>query len=108
VVAQPAGWPPFTTCGWLPDPTQPHANGRRRGEARFGSLVRHASDLITVIGPDGTITYQSPSIERLLGYDPDDMSGRRFDVLLDPSDGNRVREMLADVAAAYRDSGRLP
>jgi PAS domain-containing protein len=37
---------------------------RQRGEARFGSLVRHASDLITVIGPDGKITYQSPSIER--------------------------------------------
>jgi diguanylate cyclase (GGDEF)-like protein/PAS domain S-box-containing protein len=76
---------------------------RRRGEARFGSLVRHASDLITVIGPDGTITYQSPSIERLLGYDPDDMSGRRFDELLDPSDGNRVREMLADAAGLARD-----
>ena len=37
---------------------------RRRGEARFGSLVRHASDLITVIGPDGKISYQSPSVER--------------------------------------------
>ena len=43
---------------------------RRRGEARFGSLVRHASDMITVIGLDGTISYQSPSIERLLGYAP--------------------------------------
>jgi diguanylate cyclase (GGDEF)-like protein/PAS domain S-box-containing protein len=76
---------------------------RRRGEARFGSLVRHASDLITVIGPDGTITYQSPSIDRLLGYDADDMAGRRFDELLDPSDGDRVREMLGDVAALARD-----
>jgi diguanylate cyclase (GGDEF)-like protein len=46
---------------------------RRRGEARFGSLVRHASDLITVIGPDGAISYQSPSIERLLGHDAEGM-----------------------------------
>jgi diguanylate cyclase (GGDEF)-like protein/PAS domain S-box-containing protein len=76
---------------------------RRRGEARFGSLVRHASDLITVIGPDGTITYQSPSIERLLGYDAEQMAGRRFDELLDPSDGDRVRDMLADVAALTRE-----
>ncbi len=76
---------------------------RRRGEARFGSLVRHASDLITVIGPDGTITYQSPSIERLLGYDPEDVVGRRFDELLHHSDGDRVREMLADAAAVARD-----
>jgi diguanylate cyclase (GGDEF)-like protein/PAS domain S-box-containing protein len=76
---------------------------RRRGEARFGSLVRHASDLITVIGPDGTITYQSPSIERLLGYDPERMVGRRFDDLLDPSDGDRVRELLLNAAAVARD-----
>jgi diguanylate cyclase (GGDEF)-like protein/PAS domain S-box-containing protein len=76
---------------------------RRRGEARFGSLVRHASDLITVIGPDGTITYQSPSIERLLGYDPEDMAGRRFDDLLHASDGDRLRDMLADAAAVPRD-----
>src|SRR4029079_18936401 len=26
---------------------------RRRSEARFGSLVQHSSDLITVLGPDG-------------------------------------------------------
>ena len=76
---------------------------RREGEARFGSLVRHASDLITVIGRDGTIIYQSPSIERLLGYDAETMTGRRFDELLDSSDGERVRAMLADVAATARD-----
>jgi diguanylate cyclase (GGDEF)-like protein/PAS domain S-box-containing protein len=76
---------------------------RRRGEARFGSLVRHASDLITVIGRDGVITYQSPSIERLLGYDAEHMTGRRFEELLDPSDGDRVREMLVDVAALARE-----
>jgi diguanylate cyclase (GGDEF)-like protein/PAS domain S-box-containing protein len=76
---------------------------RRRGEARFGSLVRHASDLITVIGPDGTITYQSPSIDRLLGYDADSIAGRRFDELLHPSDGDRVRDMLSDAAALARD-----
>ena len=76
---------------------------RRRGEARFGSLVRHASDLITVIGPDGTISYQSPSIGRLLGHSAEDMVGRRFEELLHPSDGDRVRELLLDSASVARD-----
>jgi diguanylate cyclase (GGDEF)-like protein/PAS domain S-box-containing protein len=76
---------------------------RRRGEARFGSLVRHASDLITVIGPDGMITYQSPSIERLLGYHPDEMTGRPFEGLLDSSDGDRLRDVLGNAAAVPRD-----
>jgi PAS domain-containing protein len=43
---------------------------RRRSEARFGSLVRHSSDLIIVLGPDGRVDYQSPSIQRVLGYEP--------------------------------------
>jgi diguanylate cyclase (GGDEF)-like protein/PAS domain S-box-containing protein len=76
---------------------------RRRGEARFGSLVRHASDLITVIGLDGRISYQSPSIERLLGYAPEDVTGRPLDELVHPADGGRVRQMLADGAALSGD-----
>ena len=76
---------------------------RRRGEARFGSLVRHASDLITVIGADGTISYQSPSIERLLGFDADGMVGRRFDELVAPSDRERVAAMLANASVVARD-----
>ena len=32
--------------------------------------MQHSSDLITVVGSDATITYQSPSSERVLGYSP--------------------------------------
>ncbi|MGZ6637559.1 MAG: putative bifunctional diguanylate cyclase/phosphodiesterase [Solirubrobacteraceae bacterium] len=68
---------------------------RRRGEARFGSLVRHASDLITVIGADGTITYQSPSIERVLGYAPEAVIGTPFARLVDPGERGRLLQVLA-------------
>ena len=71
---------------------------RRQGEARLGSLVRHASDLITVVARDGTVTYQSPSIERLLGYTPDEVTGRRFDDLVAASDRTRLQEVLAEDA----------
>ena len=40
---------------------------RRRGEARFGALVGQASDLIVVLDPDGTVTFSSPSVGRILG-----------------------------------------
>jgi PAS domain-containing protein len=52
---------------------------RRQSEARFRSLVAHSSDLITVLNADGIVTYQSPSIERVLGYRVDEVEGRRFD-----------------------------
>ena len=42
----------------------------QRSEARFASLVQNSSDLITVVGADATITYQSPSSEHVLGYTP--------------------------------------
>jgi diguanylate cyclase (GGDEF)-like protein/PAS domain S-box-containing protein len=79
---------------------------RRRGEARFGSLVRHASDLITVIDPDTTVTYQSPSIERILGYPAGDMVGQRFDRLVAPSDRAHLARRIA-VAAAGKDAEPL-
>ena len=36
---------------------------RRASEARFATLVQNSTDLITVLGADGTVLYQSPSIE---------------------------------------------
>ena len=55
---------------------------RRQSEARFRSLVAHSSDLITVLDGDGIVTYQSPSIERVLGYSVDEIEGTQFDRLL--------------------------
>ncbi len=72
---------------------------RRRGEARFGSLVQHASDLITVIDADGAISYQSPSIERVLGYSAEAVIGTAFDRLVDPADAGRLANVLADGGA---------
>src|SRR5262249_62220048 len=47
-----------------------------RSESHFRSLIENASDLIAIVGPDWCFRYQSPSIERLLGYGPDELVGR--------------------------------
>ena len=41
-----------------------------RRERHFRSLIENALDVIAVVAPDGAILYASPSVERLLGYDP--------------------------------------
>ena len=69
---------------------------RRTSEARFGSLVRHSSDLITVLDADSKVIYQSPSIENVLGYTPDEIVGTRFDRLLPIGERNRLAHLLAD------------
>jgi diguanylate cyclase (GGDEF)-like protein/PAS domain S-box-containing protein len=68
---------------------------RRQSEARFRSLVAHSSDLITVLDADGLITYQSPSIERLLGYRVDEVEGTRFDRLLSETDRPLLAQLIA-------------
>src|SRR4028118_1300952 len=42
----------------------------RRNEERFRALIENALDIITVLGADGIIRYESPSIEKVLGYKP--------------------------------------
>src|SRR5205823_2092613 len=70
---------------------------RRQSEARFRSLVAHSSDLITVLDADGVVTYQSPSIERVLGYRADEVEGTRFDRLVGEADRPRLAQVVADV-----------
>jgi len=65
---------------------------RLRGEERFAALVRHASDLIAVLSPDGAIQYASPSVLRLLGEAP---SGR----VISAGDRVRVERAFAAVLA---------
>ncbi|MGA2925124.1 MAG: EAL domain-containing protein [Solirubrobacteraceae bacterium] len=69
---------------------------RRASEARFASLVQHAHDLITVLDRDGIVSYQSPSIERVLGYRAEELAGTRFEALLLPGENTRLVALLRD------------
>jgi PAS domain-containing protein len=45
----------------------------RRSEKHFRALIENASDIITIVNVDGTIGYESPSIERVVGYKPEEL-----------------------------------
>jgi diguanylate cyclase (GGDEF)-like protein/PAS domain S-box-containing protein len=68
---------------------------RQKSETRFRSLVGNATDLITVLDAGGVVTYQSPSIEPVLGYSPEETEGRRFDRLLAAADLPRFAQILS-------------
>ena len=69
----------------------------RESEERFRSLVQNAPDVITLLGADGTILYESPSVERILGYAPEDLVGENAFDYLHPNDSGRVFGVFADV-----------
>ncbi|MBZ5534349.1 MAG: PAS domain S-box protein [Acidobacteriia bacterium] len=58
----------------------------RKSEEHFRSLIENASDLIFVLNADRTIRYGSPSIERVLGYKPEDYIGKDALEFADPAD----------------------
>ncbi len=58
----------------------------RDRERWFRSLIENGSDLITVVEADGTIRYESPSIRRILGYEPDELVGAPRFSMVHPDD----------------------
>jgi diguanylate cyclase (GGDEF)-like protein/PAS domain S-box-containing protein len=58
----------------------------QKSEARFRSLVQNSSDVIAVLEVDTTVRYPTPSVERVLGYAPDEIAGTKLSTLLDPDD----------------------
>ncbi|MFA9446789.1 putative bifunctional diguanylate cyclase/phosphodiesterase, partial [Egicoccus sp. AB-alg6-2] len=67
-------------------------------ESRVRALLATASD-VTIVISDAEVVYQSPSAERLLGYTPGALLGRRYLDLIHPDDRattiDFVRELLA-------------
>jgi len=70
----------------------------RRSESRFQTLVRHASDVILITRPDTTITYQTPSAERILGYPQGSLEGVRLTTLLHSEDIENALARYGNVA----------
>ncbi|MGA2211208.1 MAG: EAL domain-containing protein [Acidimicrobiales bacterium] len=70
----------------------------RRSEARFQTLVQNASDVILIARPDTTITYQTPSAKRTLGYEPGSLDGIRFTTLIHPDDVEQALAAYTGVA----------
>jgi len=69
-----------------------------QSQRRFASLVKNSSDVVMVTEPDTTIRYASPSAHRVLGFEPDELEGRRFAELIAPDDRTRALSFLTAMA----------
>jgi len=58
----------------------------RLSEEYFRALIENASDIISILNTDGTIRYQSPSGERLLGYTMEELAGKNAFEFVHPED----------------------
>jgi PAS domain S-box-containing protein len=63
-------------------------------EKQFRLLIENALDLVIVLKPEGTIHYIGPSVERLLGYKPEELLGRSIYELISPDQVSLGKEAL--------------
>jgi PAS domain S-box-containing protein len=68
---------------------------------RFRQMIERAWDKIAVVNASGYYEYLSPSVERMLGYRPDELTGTNGFDLIAPNDRERVARYLADVVKGF-------
>jgi PAS domain S-box-containing protein len=75
-----------------------------RSEDRFRTLIEKSTDIITILDDDGVILYESPSIEAVLGYRPQELLGRHIFELFHPED---VEPMYGTFFSVMNESGTV-
>jgi len=68
----------------------------RELKERFQAFVENSSDIITVLDADGVVQYESPSIERVLGYSQEELVGENAFEYVHPDDRADLLEQFAD------------
>jgi PAS domain S-box-containing protein len=72
---------------------------RERELERYEALVRAVTDSISVVDETGTVEYENPAIEDLLGYEQSEIQGEHAFEYMHPEDRQRVMEQFFDLTA---------
>jgi len=68
-----------------------------RSERYFRSLIENSQDAIIVVDREGKLRYESPSIERILGYAPGERTGEDVFGIVHPEDLPAAKEAFAEI-----------
>ena len=76
---------------------------RQLSDEAYKELIGQTVDVLTLVDDGGVIQYESPSIERVLGYDPSELEGENVFEYVHPDDRQRVLETFYEVIEADKD-----
>jgi PAS domain S-box-containing protein len=71
----------------------------RESEERFHGLAQNALDVVMVTDVEGTIRYVSPSVERVLGYRPEEQIGTSAADYVHPDDLKKGLDALSEAVS---------
>ncbi len=63
----------------------------QRRERHFRAITEHSHDLVYILDRDGKRIYESPMVEKILGYKPGERKGTTIFDFLHPDDRDKVR-----------------
>jgi diguanylate cyclase (GGDEF)-like protein/PAS domain S-box-containing protein len=72
----------------------------RLSEDRFRSLIQNSSDITIVIDGEGCLSYVSPVVTQLFGFEPSELIGRRATEIVHADDHEYVLNRFASVPKA--------
>ncbi len=95
---------PIRTIGTIQDITKQVMVRQvlEKSERRYRLLAENSSDVIWTMDLEGNYTYVSPSIERLSGYNPQEIMNHPMGASLTPESLETAKKVLADFIQAYR------
>lgn len=70
------------------------ATGEERPDVRLEQLVHHSADALLIVSRDGRVSYQSPSVVRLLGYLTVDLDGAPVERIARPEEAGHLTGFL--------------
>lgn len=73
-------------------------------DVTLGDIPLHSTNLLTVLDADGTVRYESPAIERLFGFEQEEVVGERASEYFHPEDREAVVEAFEAVVAGDADT----
>ncbi|MEB3827631.1 PAS domain S-box protein [Phormidium sp. CCY1219] len=71
----------------------------RQSEERFRNLIETTSDWVWEVDGEGCYTYVSPNVREILGYEPQEVLGKKPTDIMHPIDADRASERLAELCA---------
>lgn len=94
--------------GRVPEGGEGPGGEPRHDEAFFRALVEGSADVFFFALDEGRrVRYVSPSVRRVLGYDPEELAGVVLDALLDPVEDAAAPAGARTAAARHREGRRV-
>jgi PAS domain S-box-containing protein len=80
-------------------PDRPAAQIPLTGERSFRAVMENVQDMVSVLTADGRFLWASPSTQRVLGYSPEELTGRSALQMIHPLDRPDAEGLLARTIA---------